>query len=95
MPAFGLEIVTPEKVFFSGEVEMAVLKTPEGEMGVLKDHMPIVAIEAAGPIRLLKDGKWLEAVLSGGFVEIKLEKTIILTHDAQWKTDDTTNNGTD
>lgn len=87
MSELNLEIVTPEKVFFSGEVEMAVLKTPDGEMGVLKNHMPIVVIESAGPCRFLKGGKWFKADISEGFAEIRLNKIIIFTHDAQWETD--------
>lgn len=88
MSVLSLEIVTPEKVFYSGEVEMAVLKTPEGEMGVLKDHMPIVVVLSAGLFRFQKDGKWSKADIDEGFAEIRLNKIIIFTHDAQWKTDE-------
>lgn len=81
---FVLEIVTPERKFFSGEVEMVILKTPEGEIGILPDHMPMVIAVAIGPIRIKKDGDWLEAVLNEGFMEIKQEKTIILVDTAEW-----------
>jgi len=81
---FYLEIVTPNRVFYSGEVEMVVLKTPEGEMGILKDHMPMVVAVAIGPIRIQAGGQWLEAVLSEGFMEIMKEKTVILVDTAEW-----------
>ena len=81
---FHLEIVTPERKFFSGNVEMVILKTPEGEMGILKDHMPMVVAVAIGPIRIKKDGQWLEAVLTEGFMEIKQDKTVILADTAEW-----------
>jgi len=81
---FNLEIITPERRFFSGEVEMVVLKTPDGGMGILKGHIPMVVAVAIGPVRILKDGECLEAVLSEGFMEIKQDKTIILTDTAEW-----------
>lgn len=81
---FELEIVTPERKFFAGPVEMVILKTPQGEMGILKDHMPMVIVVAIGPIKIKKDGEWLEAVLTEGFMEIKQDKTVILTDTAEW-----------
>ncbi len=81
---FNLEIVTPDRKFFSGEVEMVVLKTPEGEMGILAGHTPMVVAVAVGPIKIKKDGDWLEAVLTEGFMEVKQEKTVVLTDSAEW-----------
>ncbi len=81
---FYIEIITPSRTFYTGDVEMIVLKTPEGEMGIMKDHMPMVVAVAIGPLRILKDGKWLEAVLSEGFMEIMRDKTVILTDTAEW-----------
>ncbi len=81
---FKLEIVTPERLFFSGDVETVVLKTPLGEIGILPGHIPLVAAVAVGPLRIKKDGEWVEAVLTEGFMEIKQDKTIILTDTAEW-----------
>lgn len=81
---FKLEIATPDRRFFSGEVEMVVLKTPEGEMGILKDHAPMVVAIDIGPIRILQNGEWMEAFLSEGFMEITKEKTVILCDTAEW-----------
>lgn len=81
---FNLEIITPERKFYTGDVEMIVLRTPEGEMGILKEHTPMVVAVAIGPIRIKKDGEWLEAVISEGFMEIKQDKTIILADTAEW-----------
>lgn len=81
---FFLEIVTPEKKFFSGDVEMVILKTPEGEMGILEGHTPMVVAIAVGPVKIKKDGEWQEAILTEGFMEIKQDKTIILTDTAEW-----------
>lgn len=82
--AFYLEIVTPERRFFSGDVEMVVLKTPEGEMGILPGHAPMVVSIAVGPLKIKRDGEWLEAVLTEGFMEVTQHRTIILTDTAEW-----------
>jgi F-type H+-transporting ATPase subunit epsilon len=81
---FTLEIVTPERSFFSGEVEMVVLRAPDGELGILKGHIPMVSAVAAGPVRILQDGKWQEAAITTGFMEIRQERTIILVDTAEW-----------
>lgn len=81
---FFLEVVTPERKFFSGEVEMVILKTPEGEIGILKGHTPMISAVAIGPMRIKQNGEWLEAVLNEGFLEIKNDKAIILTDTAEW-----------
>lgn len=81
---FYLEIVTPERKFFSGEVEMVVLRTTDGEIGILKGHIPMVIAVDIGPIRILQGGEWLTAALTSGFMEIKRDKSIILVDTAEW-----------
>lgn len=82
---YYLEIVTPERKFFSGEVESLIFRTPDGELGVLKNHIPMGAAVAIGPVKIKKDdGKWVEAVLTEGFMEVTRDKTIILTDTAEW-----------
>lgn len=81
---FNIEVVTPERKFFSGEVEMVILKTPEGEMGILAGHTPMVVAIAVGPIKIKRGNDWLEAVLTEGFMEVKQDKTVILTDTAEW-----------
>ncbi len=81
---FFIEIVTPRRTFFSGDVEMVVLKTPDGELGILPGHIPMVVAVDIGPVRLLKDGKWSKAVLNQGFMEIQRDHAIILADSAEW-----------
>lgn len=81
---FYLEILTPLRKFFSGDVEEIVLKTLDGEMGVLKGHIPMVVAVDIGPIRILRNGEWLTAALSSGFMEITRDKTVILVDTAEW-----------
>lgn len=81
---FYIEILTPDRKFFWGDVESVIVKTPTGEMGILKDHMPLVVVIDIGPIQIKKDGEWIEAVLCQGFMEVKQNKAIILVDSAEW-----------
>jgi F-type H+-transporting ATPase subunit epsilon len=83
-PEFSLEIVTPERIFFSGNVEMISVKTPDGQIGVLAGHIPMVAAVDVGPIKITQKDKRITAFLSEGFMEITQDKTIILVDTAEW-----------
>lgn len=84
---FGLEIVTPDKVFYKGTAEMVIVRTTEGDIGILKDHTPYVAGLSIGKLRIKLDGKFTEAAIAGGFVQVDKEKTTILTEAAEWAED--------
>ncbi len=81
---FYLEILTPDRKFFWGEVESLIVNTPSGQIGILKDHMPIVAVVEVGIVKIKKDGNWLEAVLGQGFMEVKRNRTVIIADTAEW-----------
>jgi len=81
---FYLEILTPDRKFFWGEVESLIVNTPSGQIGILKDHMPIVAVVEVGIVKIKKDGNWLEAVLGQGFMEVKQNRTVIIADTAEW-----------
>jgi len=52
-----LEIVTPEKLAYSGAVDAVVLPGAEGEMGVLPHHAPLLATLGIGELRIRKGGE--------------------------------------
>jgi len=79
-----LEIVTPDKNFFDGEVEMAIIRTTEGDIGILDNHEPIVAPVSVGAIRLKIDGEFKDAACSGGFLTVDSGKVIVITDSAEW-----------
>ena len=81
---FLLEIVTPDRVFFEEEVEMVIVRTNEGDQGILRDHMKMVSEVAVGRIKIKKDGQISEAAIAGGFIKVDLDKTTILTDAAEW-----------
>lgn len=81
---FTLEIVTPDKTFYNGTAEMIIVRTTQGDRGILKNHRPLVAGLSTGTLRIKKDGKYKEAKISGGFMNVDKEKTVILTESADW-----------
>ena len=81
---FHLEIVTPYRKFYDGEAEMVIIKTTEGEMGILYEHMPSVMPLDIGILRIKADGKIHSASTAGGFVTIGPKKTVIITDCAEW-----------
>lgn len=88
MSAFLMRIMTPEKIFFEGSVERLVLRTAEGDLGVLAKHEKFVACLPAGPLRMIaEDGKTRLAAISGGMLKISPEQTVILANAVEWAED--------
>ncbi|TCO78803.1 F0F1 ATP synthase subunit epsilon [Marinisporobacter balticus] len=81
---FELEIVTPDKKFYEGSVERIVIRTTNGDIGILKDHMFTVSPLQIGAIKIKQEGKYKEAACAGGFIQVKEEKTTIITDSAEW-----------
>ena len=74
-----LDIVTPEKKFFSGEVENVYLPGTEGELGILPGHVPLVTGLKPGELHYSRGGKVEELAIGAGFVEVTQEKVTVLT----------------
>ncbi len=74
-----LEIVTPDALTFSGEVEMVTLPGSEGEMGVYPHHVPLMTQLVPGEVIVRKDGQDTYLAVGEGFVEVTGESVAILT----------------
>ena len=84
MTTFFLEVITPERKFFSGEAEGVIFKSVDGEMGVLAKHAPTVVAVNVGPIKINQQGKWIDALVTEGFAKIIPDKVVILTDTAEY-----------
>ena len=80
MPTMNLEIVTAERqVFASDDVVTVIAEGSEGQMTILPKHAPLVTmLEPAELIIRRASGDEMFMVITGGFIEVKPEKTIIL-----------------
>ncbi len=74
-----LEIITPEKKLFEGDVKSAVFPGSEGSFGVLDNHAPMIATLKAGNVELISEGNTKqEFPVKGGVVEVLKNKVIVL-----------------
>ena len=81
---FKLEVVSPDRVFYTGDVEMVEMNTTEGEIGVYPGHIPTTAIVAPGMLRIHEEGEVKEAVLLEGIIKILGDGITILAEACEW-----------
>lgn len=74
-----LEIVTPDALAYSEEVDMVTIPAAEGEMGVYPQHVPVLAQIVPGEVVARKDGRDYFLAVGEGFVEITGERVAILS----------------
>lgn len=88
MSLFTLQIITPDKIFFDGSVQRLVVRTTEGDIGILAKHEKYVAALPSGPVRItLEDGTERIAALSGGALKVSPSLTAILANAVEWAED--------
>jgi len=80
---FLLEIVTPDHVAYSGEVDSLVVRGVEGELGILPNHIPLVTPLRVAPIAVTSGKKTTEIAVNGGFVEVRKDKVVVLAESAE------------
>ncbi len=80
---FRLEIVTPERLVYSDDVDVLTVPTVQGEISILAKHVPLVSIISPGEIRIKKDNNIEYMAISGGFVQVIPNKVIILADAAE------------
>ena len=81
--AVALEIVSPEKLLLSRNVDMVVIPASEGDIGVLEGHAPMIVMLRGGTIDLYDGDKVAERLfVSSGFAEITPERCTVLADEA-------------
>jgi len=78
-----LEIVSPEKMVFSGKIEEVTIPGTEGEFGVLRGHEAFLSSVDIGELNFLKEGKKTYYAVNYGYAEITSEKVTILVETAE------------
>ena len=78
------EIITPERIVYTNEVEMVVAPAVDGEIGILPLHAPLVSPLQPGEVRVKWDGEkeveWF--AVAGGYIQVHEDKVIILADNA-------------
>jgi F-type H+-transporting ATPase subunit epsilon len=83
MANFHFELVSPEKLLFSGDVEQIDLPGVEGDFGVLADHAPMVTTLRAGILTVYAGGNAQKIVVLGGFAEVSKDGLTVLADVAE------------
>jgi F-type H+-transporting ATPase subunit epsilon len=78
-----LDIVTAERSVFSEEVDVVVAPGIEGQLGLLPHHTPLMTTLQAGELRVKKGGEEFSLVISGGFLEVRPDRIIVLADAAE------------
>lgn len=79
------EIVTPERIVYTNEVEMVIAPTLDGEIGILPLHAPLITVLRPGELRVRyndnKDVEWF--AVAGGYLQVHEDKVIVLADAAE------------
>jgi F-type H+-transporting ATPase subunit epsilon len=79
-----VELVSPERILFSGEATMVVCRTAGGEIAFMTGHAPFLGTLGIGAVRIYQEGgDILKAAVHEGFVEVKDNRVIILSDVAE------------
>jgi len=80
---FRLEVVTAERMVFSDDVNMIVAWGTEGQLGILPHHAPLMTMLRPGDLLIRKDNEEEYLAISGGFLEVRPDKVVILADSCE------------
>jgi F-type H+-transporting ATPase subunit epsilon len=86
--AFHVDVVSPEATVWSGDATIVVARTPEGELGIMADHEPLMGALATGPVEIESEsGERTVIGVHGGFIQVLENRVTLITDRAQVTTD--------
>ena len=80
---FSVEIISPDKPIFKSEVTEVTIPSYEGQMGILKDHVPLITFLRPGLIMIKENGNEKTFFIEDGTVEFSNNRLLILTSTAK------------
>ncbi len=83
MASIKLDVVTAEGVVFSEDVDVIVAPGIDGQLGILPHHAPLMTMLAPGELQIRKDGEEFSLAVSGGFLEVRPDRVIVLADTAE------------
>ena len=81
---FKVEIITPDRVFYTGETDFLEFSTAAGDIGVYKNHIPTTTVLAPGIVSIHNGDETKLAAVHAGFAEILNDKVTLLAEIAEW-----------
>ena len=83
MATFHFDLVSPEKLAFSGEVDQVDIPGVEGDFGVLAGHAPVIAAVRPGILTVFSGGKQEKIIVTGGVAEVSEKGLTVLADVAR------------
>ncbi len=83
MATLRLDIVTAERAVYSDDVDMVIAPGVEGQLGILPHHTPLMTMLQPGELIAKKGSDEFSLVVSGGFLEVRPDRVIILADTAE------------
>ena len=79
-----VEVVSPERILYSGEADMVVCRTTDGDIAFMANHAPFIGALGIGAVKIYSGGTVIEqAAVHGGFVEVSNNSVTILSDVAE------------
>jgi F-type H+-transporting ATPase subunit epsilon len=82
-----LQIVTPERLAYEGDVDAVVCPGIEGELGVLPHHAPLLTTLGVGELRIRRGGEEEFFAIAGGFLQVRPDKVVVMAETADMAAD--------
>ena len=83
MSTIRLDVVTAESAVYSDDVDVVIAPGVEGHLGILPHHTPLMTTLQPGELRVRKGGEKFSLAISGGFLEVRPDRVIILADAAE------------
>jgi F-type H+-transporting ATPase subunit epsilon len=77
-----LDIVTPERLAYSDQVDEVIAPGSQGELGILPHHAPLLTTLGLGELRIKKDGAEESFAIVGGFLQVRPDRVVVMAETA-------------
>ena len=77
-----VELVSADRLVWSGEATMVIAKTAEGDIGLLRNHAPVLSVMVEGAVEIQTEGDTVVAAVDAGFLSMAANRVSILTEHA-------------
>ncbi len=78
-----VELVSADRLVWSGEATMVIAKTAEGDIGILRNHAPVLSVMVEGAVEIQTEGETVVAAVDAGFLSMAANRVSILTEHAE------------
>ncbi|MDI3547296.1 MAG: F-type H+-transporting ATPase subunit epsilon [Halanaerobiales bacterium] len=82
-PTIRLEVVTPERVVYSEDINLMEAPAIDGAIGILPRHAPLVTVLKTGVLKVASGGKRFKIAISEGFMEVKPDQINVVVRTAE------------